>query len=358
MATATKVKNAPVSQPSTGFLPLIGLAVLVVIGIAAWIVQLTQGFSTLGVGQEIVWGVYIAAFFFLVGIAGGLMILTSLADLDVVPGLKTSRRKLLMGSLACFIAGGFMILMDIGQPLRVLNMIFSANFTSPFVWDFACLALSVIAGIIYLYSKPKGKLLPIIAGVLAFLVIIVEGWILSMSAGSKLWQGGMTPLLFLVEGLLAASSVVLFGQTKGQIFDWLRRAVLILLPVLVVLNILEMASVAYSGDPEAQSALALYFGNLAPLFWGMVLIGIVVPFVLLAWAGKDVIAVKTASILAILGVFAAKLVVLVAGQALPYMRPAANYVPTLVEVGGVVGIVALAGLLYVLGQRYIQPKLH
>ncbi len=358
MATATKVKNAPVSQPTTGLMPLIGLAVLVVIGVAAWIIQLTQGFSTLGVGQEIVWGVYIAAFFFLVGVAGGLMILASLADLDVIPGLKASRRKLLIGSLACFIAAGFMILMDIGQPLRVLNMIFSANVSSPFVWDFACLALSVIVGLIYLFSGPKGKVLPVIAGILAFLVIVVEGWILSMSAGGELWQGGMTPVMFLIEGLLAASAVVLIGQSAGQVYNWLRRVVMILLPALVVLNLLEMASVAYSGDPDAQAALGLYFGNLSALFWADILIGIVVPFVLLAWAGKNLTVAKTGAALAIVGVFMTKLVVLVAGQALPFMRPAVSYVPTLVEAGGVVGIIGLAGLLYVLGQKFLQPKAH
>ena len=43
------------------------LAVLVVIGLAAWFIQLTQGFGVLGVGQTIVWGVYIAAFFLLLG---------------------------------------------------------------------------------------------------------------------------------------------------------------------------------------------------------------------------------------------------------------------------------------------------
>ena len=38
-------------------------AVLVVVGLVAWIVQLSQGMSVLGVGQIVVWGMYIAAFF-------------------------------------------------------------------------------------------------------------------------------------------------------------------------------------------------------------------------------------------------------------------------------------------------------
>jgi dimethyl sulfoxide reductase membrane subunit len=351
MATATKARASQSTLPG-----IIGLAVLVVIGIVAWGVQLSQGITSLGVGQAIVWGVYIATFFLLAGIAGGLMILASLSDLEVIPGLKSYRRGLLIGAVASFVAAGFMILMDIGRPERVLNMVFSANLSSPFVWDFACLALSVVVAAIYLYVGPKGKLLPILSGIVAALVIVVEGWILSMSAGGELWRGGMIPVLFLAEGLMAASAVVLIGQTGDKTSNWLRRLVLVLLPTMVVLNLLEMATTAYAGNPDAQAQMALYFGSLAPLFWGEVLLGIVVPFVLLGWAGTNRSLTTVAAVLAILGVFAAKLVVLVAGQSLPFMRPAATYTPTLVEIGGVVGILGLAGLLYVLGQRFIPAK--
>ena len=336
---------------------LIGLAVLVVIGLVAWVVQLTQGAGVLGVNQAIVWGAYIATFFSLASLASGLVILAALADLGVIPGLQAYRRSLLLGALAAYIASGVTILMDLGQPLRVLNMILSLNISSPFVWDGASLAVSVIVTVIYLLAGPKGKWLPTLAGVVAALVILVEGLILSMSVGGPLWHGGMMPVVFLVEGLLLAGAVLLIAPLEPPALGWLRRAVLVLVPTLVVLNLLEIAAVNYSGNPEAQAAVAVFWsGSLAPLFWGQAVLGLLVPFVLLAWVSRNRTAVILAAVLVILGVLVTKLGVLISGQALTYMQGQATYVPTLVEVGGVVGIVGLAGLLFLLGKRLLPSK--
>ncbi len=141
----TEVKS---QRTSNGMAWLVGMVVLVVIGAIAWIVQLSKGMSVLGINQIVPWGLYIAAFFTLVGLASGLLILAVLSDLGVIPGLNASRRNLLIGALASYIAGGIMILMDIGKPLRVLNMVFKAQILSPFVWDFFSLALGVIMTIV------------------------------------------------------------------------------------------------------------------------------------------------------------------------------------------------------------------
>lgn len=336
---------------------LVGLAVLVVIGIVAWVVQLTQGFEVVGIGQAIVWGIYIATFFTLAGLAGGLVIFTALSDLGVIPSLQPYRRGLLVGALACYVASGFMILMDIGQPLRVLNIIFSANVSSPFVWDFASLALSVIVTAIYLFVRPQSGWFPALAGVVAALVIVMEGWILSMSAGGTLWHGGMMPLVFLVEGVLTASAVALIALSSPQVTGWLRRILLVLLPTLIVLTLFEIAPVTYAGNPDAQAETALFLsGSLAPLYWGQLLLGVLVPFVLLAWAGGNRSVAIIAAGLAVLGVLVAKLVVLIAGQALNIMEPEAMYAPTLVEFAGVVGIIGLAGLLFLLGRRLVPTR--
>lgn len=352
MTTVTTTQRATADRPW-----LIGLGLLVVIGIVAWVVQLTQGFEVLGVSQAIVWGAYIATFFTLAGLGSGLVILAALSDLGALPGLQAHRRGLLIGALACYLASGFMILMDIGQPLRVLNLIVSANLSSPFVWDFASLALSVVVTAVYLSAGPRGWWLAALAGGVAGLVLLMEGLILSLTVGGVLWHGGMMPVVFVVEGLLAATAVVLLARPEPSLNGWPRRAALVLLPGLVALNLLEIAAVSYAGNPEAQAAVALFWsGSLAPLFWGQAVLGILAPFVLLGWGGRSRAAVVVAGVLVLAGVWVTKLGALVAGQALPFMRPAASYVPTLVEAGGVVGIVGLAGLLFLLGRRLLPER--
>jgi molybdopterin-containing oxidoreductase family membrane subunit len=341
MATEAKVQRT-----SNNVAWLAGAAVLLVIGAVAWASQLSKGTSVLGIGQIIVWGLYIAGFFTLAGLASGLLILAVFSDLGVTPGLAGFRRNLLTGAVACYVGAGFLILMDIGRPERVLNMIFSAHITSPFVWDFISLALGVIAALVYLLFAPKGKWLPAIAGIIAALVVVIEGWILSMSAGSPLWQGGMMPMLFLVEGLMAGFAAVLAAQPGEQANNWLRRGLLVLLPVVLLLNVFEIATALYASDPERLEGTNLILSN--SLFWVQVVLGIILPFILLAWAGKNRGALIVAGLLVILGVLAGKVVTLVAGQALAFMMGQAAYTPTIVEVGGVAGVIGLAGLIYLL----------
>ena len=340
MATATQERTAPKTIPNTG-LWMIGLAALVIIGIAAWVTQLTRGMSVIGTGQEIVWGVYIVTFFALAGIAGGLAILTALSDLQIVPGLQPHRRSLLLGAVACYVASGVMILMDIGKPFRVLNMILSPNLSSPFVWDFTSLALGMIVVLGLLFAGSKMKWLSTLAGILAAMVVVIEGWILSMSAGGPLWHGGMTSAVFLVESLITATSILLIARSDPKVTNSLRRFLLVLLLSFFLFNLFEVTALLYAGHTEAQAATRLVVGN--PLFWIVLVMGIGLPFVLLSGFVKSRTMVVLAAVLALLGVVGAKYVTLISGQALPFMLPQATYNPTLVEIGGVVGISRAGG---------------
>jgi dimethyl sulfoxide reductase membrane subunit len=333
---------------------LIGLVVLVIIGIIAWGYQLAQGMSVLGIGQAVVWGTYIAAFFTLAGLASGLVIIAAFGDLLDITTIHMHRRSILIGALATYVASGIMILMDIGRPLRVFNMVLSANITSPFMWDFTTLVLSVVLATIYLYLGTKYRWLPAVAAFVAALVIVMEGWILSMSAGGVLWRSGIMPAVFLLEGLMVAAAILLIALSDHAATGWLRKALLILLPIVVVLNVFEIATVLYNGDPDAQAATNLYLKDW--MFWGQTVLGIVLPFTLLLWSGRKRSTYIIAGVLVVLGVFFAKYVILLAGQAIPYMLSPVTYTPTWTEAGGVVGIVGLAGLLFWLGIRYIPSK--
>jgi molybdopterin-containing oxidoreductase family membrane subunit len=345
MSTTTK------SQATRESPWLFAFALLVLVGLVAWILQLSQGLDTLGINQAVVWGIYIAAFFLLAGLGSGLLILAALGDLGVLKDLQDKRQPLLLAAIASYIAAGIAILMDIGKPERVLNILFSPNFKSMFVWDFYMLALSVVVAALYWYLGAKGKLLPILALLFASAVVIVEGWILSVTAGAPLWQDPLLPVVFFIDGLIVATAVVLF--VKPQLHS-VKGILVVALPAVIVLSVIELVTVSYGGNPEAQQALALMWtGSLAPLYWGALLVGMFIPFALLVWGGPSPASLKTASVLAILGVFAAKIAILVAGQALPFLRAPQRYMPTGIEFGGVVGVLALAGLLFLLAQRFV-----
>jgi dimethyl sulfoxide reductase membrane subunit len=353
MATAAKLQRASDDRPW-----IIGLAVLVAIGIIAWIVQLAVGFDVLGVGQSISWGVYIATFFMLAGAGSGLLLLTAASDLGVLVDLAKERRSFLIASVACYIAAGFMILMDVGKPWRVLNMVFSPNFKSMFVWDFYFLALSVILALVYLYRSPMSKGFSGAMALAATAVVLVEGWILAVSAGTPLWHSSIIPVTFFVEGVLTASAMVLLKKgAESSAGNVLRRLMLTLLPIVLVLNLLEAVTMSYAGEAEAAAAMKLLVGgSLALAFWGQLVVGVILPFVLLLRAESNLRTIRVAAFLAIVGVLAAKLNLLVAGRAIPFMASPTSYSPTITELGGVIGVLGLATLLYVLGKRMIPFK--
>ena len=342
------------TQRKTNDLPwLVGLGVLFVIGIVAWIVQLTQGFSVLGLGQAVTWGTYIAAFFLLVGAGSGLVLLASLSDLGALPALKGQRSPLLLGAVASFVAAAFMILLDVGKPERVVYMLSYPNFKSMFVWDFYTLVLSGVLALVYFYLGPKIKILPWLAAVAAVAVVIVEGFILTVSAATPMWHGAVIPALFLIEGVITAVGIVLAAKNVQMLGGVLAG----LLAVVFALTLIEFVTVSYGGEPDiAANYNLLVAGSLAPLFWGQLLLGVVVPFVLLVWFSKNRTAVVAAAVLAILGVFVTKLDLLVAGQAIPFSGAPVSYVPSIVEVGGVLGGLGLAGLVFVLAMRYLPSK--
>ncbi len=337
-------------------IPLIGAVILVLIGLACWVVQMVQGFDVLGVGQVISWGLYIAVFFLLASLGSGMLILAVSGDLGILPALKEQRRALLIASIACFIAAGFTILMDLGRPGRVFGMLLSPNFKSMFVYDFYCLALSVILALLCLFKGP-GKALAWIAGLAAIAVVLVEGWILTASVGSPLWHNALIPVAFLVEALIAAFALALLANGPSRAGAALRGPLIALLPVSFVLILAELVAGSYFATSEAgQSFSLLASGNLAPLYWGQIILGIALPFVLLLAAGGSGALVRLAAILAILGVFFAKINLLVAGQARPFFGGEAAYAPSLVEIGGLLGGIGLAFLIFILAGMFLPTK--
>ncbi len=345
-----------ITQQSTNELPwLVGLGILAAIGIGAWIVQLVQGPGVLGIGQTIVWGVYIALFFLFAGTGAGLVILAALGDLGVLPALQEYRRVLLIAALGTMVAAGIVILMDVGKPERVFGLIFSPNLRSMFVWDFYSLALSVILAAAYLYLGPKGKWLPIAAAVIATALVVVEALILVVSASTPYWHSALLPVVFVAEGLISALALVLLSSGKVGVVAIARRWLAVLLAAVFVFSVIELMAIGYGGNVDAKASLYLLTGSsLNILYWGQLLLGLVLPFALLVWAPKNRVAVLAAAVLAIAGVFVGKFDLLVAGQAIPFMQSAESYAPSLVEAVAGIGMLGLAAFLFVLGNRYIH----
>lgn len=337
MATAATMRTQEKGLSAAGWVAV----ALVVLWLAAWIYQLSVGLQVTGLGQQVVWGLYIAGFFTAAGAGAGLV---AVAVVGGAMGFATAltRAKLLVLALASFIAAGVLITMDVGSPLTMWRLVVGFRFESMMTWDFWLLVLTFILTLILVYQKPAaGKSglgwVTLAAGVV---LVAVEGWMLSSLAARTMWSGGQSAVSFLVGAAIGGQALALLvipSEADGKLIRGL-KAVLWLNLVLVVAEVL---SGQIGGSPRgAEEMLAILAG--AGL-WLHVIVGLILPLALLKAQS-----VKRAAGLALFGVLLEKLWYLSAGQTKSWFAalPAGSYVPSLIEVVAIIGVVALGTLIY------------
>jgi Ni/Fe-hydrogenase subunit HybB-like protein len=117
--------------------PLFGaLACLVALGAIAYARQLTLGLQITGLSRETPWGLYIGQLTFLVGVAASavMVVLPYSLHHDAAFSRLTVLGELL--SISALVTAVLFVFVDIGQPARVLNVLFYPTPGSVMFWDF------------------------------------------------------------------------------------------------------------------------------------------------------------------------------------------------------------------------------
>ena len=319
---------------------LIAAAVLALVGIGAWVYQLVAGMQVTGLGNQIVWGLYIAAFFTAVGAGAGVLVLTGASEF--LPLISAEKRvTALYLSLSSLVVGGLLISLDVGNPINMWRIITAFEFSSMMTWDFWLLVVAVVVAVVYLLSARGGDAQKVMGGVAILAgvaVVVVEAWMLSTQAAHPMWGSGMTVLSFLLGASVAGMSVAMLGGVadKAVLSSWMK----VLLGLSLVFVLAEVLTSLMSGEEEIYLVLT---GFAAPAFWLQMVFGVVVPLALLMTNQY----VAFVPYLAVFGVLAEKVWTLSAGSALPWMPSVQSvYTPSLVEIAAVLGMVAVGVLIY------------
>jgi formate-dependent nitrite reductase membrane component NrfD len=122
----------------------------------------------------------------------------------------------------------------------------------------------------------------VLAGIMAFGVIIYTGFVMNYVNGIPLWNTALLPMLFVISGALDGFGLVLvIALGDGSIDIMVAEAgSQVLLIVSALLITLYLWSATYMGSTGRYSVIELIRGNIAPVFWvGVVLCGIVIPIV-------------------------------------------------------------------------------
>lgn len=108
-----------------------------VIGVCAWAyyVQLRDGLGVTGMRDYVSWGLYIANFVFFVAVSLVGMLISSILGLLRIEWITPISRIAEIVAVAFVAVAGLVIVLDMGRPDRVLNVMIHGRFQSPILWD-------------------------------------------------------------------------------------------------------------------------------------------------------------------------------------------------------------------------------
>jgi molybdopterin-containing oxidoreductase family membrane subunit len=135
------------------------LAGLLGLGFYAWVRQVTLGLGVTGMNRPVYWGVYLTNFVFFIGLAHSGTFISAILRLTGAEWRKPLARAAEAITLFSLPFGVASILIDMGRPDRILNVIIYGRFQSPLLWDFTAVSLYLFSSVVFFYFS----LLPDIA---------------------------------------------------------------------------------------------------------------------------------------------------------------------------------------------------
>ena len=305
-------------ERSTRKIALVGI-VLLVVGLIAWIVQLTGGLlAGSNMTNVFLWGLMIAVFAFLVGFGAGSQFVASAIILSGKEELKPLARIAGACGLACVCAAGVAILADLGAIRNALAMIVGMNPRSPLAWDMIAMCTFIVLSIVQLVMIARDarsvKVWAVLAGLAALALQIVEGLLFSTQTAHGWWATPIMPVDFLAVAFVSGFALsLLIACVKGassKALAWLGRICASAIAVHLVLALIDLCLMFFEGTPESAGILAAVGSNIL-----LYLVELILPFIamIMLFLPKNRGQKKPAliaSILVIVGIFAHRLMLL------------------------------------------------
>jgi molybdopterin-containing oxidoreductase family membrane subunit len=349
------------------------LAALVAVGGAAWARQLQDGLAVTGLSRDVSWGLYIAQFTFLVGVAASAVVVVAPYALHEV---RAFRKVTILGELLAVAAVTMCLLfivVDMGQPARMLNVLLYPQLHSVMFWDMVSLAgylaLNVVITLVSLGAERRDVpsprwIRPVILLSIPWAISIhtVTAFLMSGLAARPFWMTALLAPRFLASAFAAGPALlilVILALRRTARFDPGRDAVPRLATILAYTTaitaffaLVEAFTVLYGGIPAHVAHYTLLYAGLegvtflAPWAWtsaGLCVAALVVLMVP-RWRGVEPL-LAAACAMVVLSVWIEKGFCLIVGGFVPSpLGEVTPYAPTLPEVAITLGVWA-AGLL-------------
>ncbi|MFN4182375.1 MAG: NrfD/PsrC family molybdoenzyme membrane anchor subunit [bacterium] len=140
-----------ISVPPGFWLGVGFFAMLLFAGIYAYLYQWRYGLGMTGLNRPIFWGVYITNFVFFIGISHAGTLISSVLRITNTEWRRPFTRAAEAITIFSLPFGALCIILDLGRPDRVLNVLRTPHFTSPLIWDVICISTYLLTSTVYFY---------------------------------------------------------------------------------------------------------------------------------------------------------------------------------------------------------------
>jgi molybdopterin-containing oxidoreductase family membrane subunit len=343
-------------------------------GFFAYLRQLGYGLGITGMSRDVTWGLYIAQFTFFVGVAAS-------AVMVVLPyylhNYKAFGKVTILGeflAVAAVIMCMLFILVDMGQPSRLFNMVLYPSPSSPMFWDFLSLGgyllLNALIALITLSAEQKGIAPPkwikpviIISIPWAISIHTVTAFLYSGLPGRSFWLTAILAPRFLASAFASGPSLLILlclavrRLTRYEVGKEAIQKLALIVTYGMILNIffllMEVFTAFYSRIPEHMEHFQYLFfgleghGALVPWMWTSVILALISLALLIPPRTRNSEKLLCVTcVIVFLSLWIDKGLGLIVGGFIPSpLGVVTEYAPTLPEISITMGIWALGCLM-------------
>ena len=350
------------------------LLAVIGVGFICYLWQFSFGLGITGMSRDVSWGFYIAQFTFLVGVAAG-------AVMVVLPyylhNYKAFGRITILGeflAVASVIMCILFIFVDLGQPIRIMNVLLHPTPNSVLFWDMIVLNGYLLLNIIIAWKVLEAernnvapahwlKILSYISIPWAVSIHTVTAYLYCGLPGRGFWLTAILAPRFLSSAFAAGPALLIllcmivrkftkFDPGKEQIQS-LAKVVAYAISVNVFFFLCEVFVVFYSRIPEHMDHLKYLFvglhgkGVLVPWMWASMIL-MVVSIILLVnpVTRKNETVLVAACITVFIGTWIDKGLGMISGGFVPNpLHEVHEYMPSGPEVAITLGVWAIGFLI-------------
>jgi molybdopterin-containing oxidoreductase family membrane subunit len=401
---------APLTRTSRGFMLLVGaLATVALVGVIAYVRQLSSGLGVSGMNRPVYWGIYIVNFVFFIGLAHSGTFISAILRL-VGAGWRTPLARAAEAITVFSVPfGAGSILIDLGRIDRMLNVFFYGRFASALLWDVTSVSLYLLSSIVFFYlallpdlarcrdrltdvprwqhemyrilalgwedhPEQYRRLEKVLDGMAVFMSLLVVtvhtvvAWVFSMTLQPG-WHTAILGPFFLVGAVFSGSGAVVVAMAvlrrvfhlqdvlTRKHFNYMRQLLIALSLTWVYFMVAEYLTTYYGQViPELRVFLQKLVGDFSILHLAMFMFCFVIPFPILLTLGKRSIRwLVAAGVMINVGMWLERYIVVLPTLTRPHLLnelAMGDYVPTWIEWS--ITAASLAGLLllYALFTRF------